>query len=229
VKTTARTIAETVRLSKNPEKENHIENLLIKTVVINSAVPVCFCTCYHMKFITGIDRNQAVLFPVTLDETVDRDNEVRLIDMFVDSLSLQHFGFKTEFAENGRPAYHPSDLLKLYIYGYLNKTRSSRDLEKETKRNIEVIWLLKGLKPDHNTIANFRRDNPKAIKKVFRATVEMAKHFDLIGGKLIAGDSTKLRAQNSKKKQFQPKKDQSSHCVHRAKTRRIQQATFRSR
>ena len=159
-----------------------------------------------MKFITGIDRNQAVLFPVTLDETVDRDNEVRLIDMFVDSLSLQHFGFKTEFSENGRPAYHPSDLLKLYIYGYLNKTRSSRDLEKETKRNIEVIWLLKGLKPDHNTIANFRRDNPKAIKKVFRATVEMAKHFDLIGGKLIAGDSTKLRAQNSKKNNFNQKK-----------------------
>jgi transposase len=107
-----------------------------------------------------------------------------------------------DFIENGRPAYHPSDLLKLFIYGYLNKIRSSRDLEKECRRNIEVMWLLKFLKPDHNTIANFRKDNPKAIKKVFRATVQIAKHFDLIGGKLIAGDSTKLRAQNSKKNNY---------------------------
>ena len=111
-----------------------------------------------------------------------------------------------EYVENGRPAYHPSDLLKLYIYGYLNKTRSSRDLEKKCKRNIEVMWLIKGLAPDHNTISNFRRDNPKAIKKVFRATVQIANHFDLIGGKLIAGDSTKLRAQNSKKNNFNQKK-----------------------
>ncbi len=107
-----------------------------------------------------------------------------------------------DFIENGRPAYHPADLLKLFIYGYLNKIRSSRDLEKESKRNIEVMWLLGCLKPDHNTIANFRRDNPKAIKKVFRTTVQIAKHFDLIGGRLIAGDSTKLRAQNSKKNNF---------------------------
>ena len=161
---------------------------------------------YSMKFITGYDRNQITLFPVSLEQSVDEDNEVRLIDLFVDSLSLQDYGFKTEFIENGRPAYHPADLLKLFIYGYLNKTRSSRDLEKECKRNIEVIWLLKGLKPDHNTIANFRRDNPKAIKKVFRATVELAKNFDLIGGKLIAGDSTKFRAQNSKKNNFNQKK-----------------------
>jgi hypothetical protein len=96
----------------------------------------------------------------------------------------------------GHPAYHPSDLLKLFIYGYLNKIRSSRDLEKECKRNIELMWLIKCLRPDHNTIANFRKDNPKAIKRVFRTTVQIAKHFDLIGGKLIAGDSTKLRAQN---------------------------------
>jgi transposase len=111
-----------------------------------------------------------------------------------------------EYVENGRPAYHPSDLLKLYIYGYLNKTRSSRDFEKECNRNIEVMWLLRCLQPDHNTISNFRRDNPKAIKKVFRATVQIARHFDLIGGKLIAGDSTKLRAQNSKKNNFNQKK-----------------------
>ena len=155
-----------------------------------------------MKFIQGQDRTQINLFPVSLDQIIDADNEVRVIDLFVDSLSIKEYGFRTDFSENGRPAYHPSDLLKLFIYGYLNKLRSSRDLEKECHRNIEVMWLLKCLRPDHNTIANFRRDNPRAIKKVFRATVQIAKHFDLIGGTLIAGDSTKLRAQNSKKNNF---------------------------
>lgn len=155
-----------------------------------------------MKFIQGQHRNQINLFPVSLDQSIDPENEVRIIDLFVESLSIKDYGFRTDFPENGRPAYHPSDLLRLFIYGYLNKVRSSRDLEKECKRNIEVMWLLKCLRPDHNTIANFRRDNPKAIKKVFRATVQIARHFDLIGGKLIAGDSTKLRAQNSKKNNF---------------------------
>jgi len=159
-----------------------------------------------MKFIQGQNRNQIHLFPVSLDQGIDSDNEVRIIDLFVDSLSVKDYGFRTDFPENGRPAYHPSDLLKLFIYGYMNKVRSTRDLEKECHRNIEVMWLLKCLKPDHNTIANFRRDNPKAIKKVFRATVQIAKHFDLIGGKLIAGDSTKLRAQNSKKNNFNQSK-----------------------
>jgi len=155
-----------------------------------------------MKFISGQNRNQITLFPVSLEQSIDADNEVRLIDLFVDSLSVKDYGFRTDFPENGRPAYHPSDLLKLFIYGYMNKVRSTRDLEKECHRNIEVMWLLKCLKPDHNTISNFRQDNEKAIKKVFRATVQIAKHFDLIGGKLIAGDSTKLRAQNSKKNNF---------------------------
>lgn len=155
-----------------------------------------------MKFIKGQDRTQINLFPVSLDQSIDPDNEVRIIDLFVDSLSIKDYGFRTDFIENGRPAYHPADLLKLFIYGYLNKVRSSRDLEKECRRNIEVMWLLRGLKPDHNTISNFRRDNPKAIKKVFRATIQIARHFDLIGGELIAGDSTKLRAQNSKKNNY---------------------------
>jgi transposase len=155
-----------------------------------------------MKFIQGHNRNQTQLFPVSLDQSIDPDNDVRIIDLFVKSLPLKSYGFRVDFAENGRPAYHPSDLLKLFIYGYMNKVRTSRDLEKECKRNIEVMWLLNCLKPDHNTIANFRRDNPKAIKKIFRATVQIAKHFDLIGGKLIAGDSTKLRAQNSKKNNY---------------------------
>ena len=114
--------------------------------------------------------------------------------------------FKSDFIENGRPAYHPGFLLKLFLYGYLNKVRSSRDLEKECKRNIEVMWLMQSLAPDHNTIANFRKDNRRGIRKVFRATVKLAKSFDLIGGKLVAGDSTKLRAQNSKKNNFNAKK-----------------------
>jgi transposase len=159
-----------------------------------------------MKFITGQPRQQTNLFPISLEESIDANNEVRVIDLFVDSLSLKEYGFDMEFIENGRPAYHPGDLLKLYIYGYMNKVRTSRDLEKECKRNIEVMWLLKCLQPDHNTISNFRRDNPAAIKKVFRATVQIAKHFDLIGGKLIAGDSTKLRAQNSKKNNYNQEK-----------------------
>ena len=159
-----------------------------------------------MKYITGQDRNQIPLFASSMEAAIASDNEVRLIDVFVDSLKLEGFGFKFDFIENGRPAYHPSVLLKLYIYGYMNRIRSSRALEKECGRNIEVIWLLKGLDPDHNTISNFRKDNSKAIRKVFRATVQIAKHFDLIGGQLVAGDSTKLRAQNSKKNNFNPKK-----------------------
>ena len=155
-----------------------------------------------MKYIQGQNRAQTFLFPVSLDDAIDPDNEVRIIDLFVDSLKLDEYGFKVYFVENGRPAYHPSELLKLYIYGYMNKVRTSRDLEKECKRNIEVMWLLNNLKPDHNTISNFRQNNPKAINRVFRETVRVAKHFNLIGGSLIAGDSTKFRAQNSKKNNF---------------------------
>jgi transposase len=153
-----------------------------------------------MKFIQGKDRDQTEFF--CLNQAVSQDNEVRLIDLFIGSIKLSDFGFNMNFIENGRPAYHPSDLLKLFIYGYLNRIRSSRQLEKECKRNIEVMWLMKGLVPDHNTISNFRKDNPKAIRKVFHATVALAKNFDLIGGKLLAGDGTKLRAQNSKKNNF---------------------------
>jgi transposase len=159
-----------------------------------------------MKYIKGQNRSQTYLFPHTLDDAISEDNEVRLIDVFVNGLALESFGFQIDHGENGRPAYHPGDLLKLFIYGYMNKIRSSRRLEKESKRNIEVMWLLGSLQPDHNTISNFRRDNSKAIRKVFQETVKMAKYFDLIGGTLIAGDSTKLRAQNSKKNNFNQKK-----------------------
>jgi len=160
-----------------------------------------------MNYITGFDRSQATLFPQAIDELIKDDNPVRFIDVFVDSLPITDLGFKDVRQNvNGRPPYHPSDLLKMYIYGYMNKIRSSRDFEKECKRNIELMWLIKGLAPDHNTISNFRKDNPKSIKKVFRQTVEIAKNLDLIGGILIAGDGTKLRAQNSKKNNYNQKK-----------------------
>ena len=159
-----------------------------------------------MKYILGTDRTQTSLFPISLDDTVEDDNSVRAIDQFVENLNLKAMGFRLDFIENGRPAYHPKVLLKLYIYGYMNRTRSSRVLEKECRRNIEVMWLLESLTPDHNTISNFRKDNPKAIKKVFFATVQIARNFGLIGATLIAGDSTKLRAQNSKKNNYNQKK-----------------------
>ena len=159
-----------------------------------------------MKFIQGENRNQIELFPISIDHAIPEDHEVRLVDLFVDSLPLEKYGFRVDYPENGRPGYHPGCILKLFLYGYMNKVRSSRDLEKETHRNIEVIWLLNRLHPDHNTISNFRRDNQAAIKKVFRETVTMAKRFNLIGGKLIAGDSSKFRAQNSKKNNYNQKK-----------------------
>jgi transposase len=159
-----------------------------------------------MKYIQGQNRSQTYLFPVSIDDAIDAENEVRLIDIFIDSLALEDYGFQIEHTENGRPAYHPGDLLKLFIYGYMNKIRSSRRLEKESKRNIEVMWLLGSLQPDHNTISNFRRDNPRAIKKVFIETVKIANYFNLIGATLIAGDSSKFRAQNSKKNNFNEKK-----------------------
>ncbi|MES2662384.1 MAG: IS1182 family transposase [Pseudomonadota bacterium] len=155
-----------------------------------------------MQFIEGKNRDQSILFPQSLDQLLSADNEVRIIDLFVESIKLEDFQFTIKVTKEGRPAYHPKDLLKIFVYGYLNHIRSSRQLEKECHRNIELMWLMKQLTPDHNTISNFRRDNEKAIRKVFRYTVSIAKQFDLIGGKLVAGDSTKLRAQNSKKNNF---------------------------
>lgn len=159
-----------------------------------------------MQYIQGKNREQSVLFPQSLDEIISADNEVRIIDLFAESINLADFKFVTKNAIEGRPAYNPKDLLKLFVYGYLNAMRSSRVLEKECYRNVEVMWLMKQLAPDHNTIANFRRDNQKAIRQVFRHTVSIATQFNLIGGKLIAGDSTKLRAQNSKKNNFNESK-----------------------
>lgn len=155
-----------------------------------------------MKFKQAFQRDEPPCGGASLEELIAPDNEVRLIDAFVDSLRLEELGFRIDFPDNGRPAYHPAVLLKLLVYGYLNRIRSSRCLERECRRNLEVMWLLGQLAPDHNTIANFRKSNSKAITKVFRATVKMAQHFELIGGELLAGDSTKLRAQNSKKNNY---------------------------
>lgn len=160
-----------------------------------------------MSYITGIDRTQTALFPTTIDDSIEHDNPVRFVDTFVNNINVVEFGYKDVRQNiNGRPPFNPTDLLKLYIYGYMNRIRSSRTLEKECKRNIELIWLMKGLVPDHNTIANFRKDNPKAIKKVFQQTVKLAKNLDLIGGVLLAIDGTRLRAQNSKKNNFNERK-----------------------
>lgn len=159
-----------------------------------------------MQYIQGKNRTQSILFPENLDQIIDQENEVRIIELFVESINPADFKFVMKTSIEGRPAYNPKDLLKLFVYGYLNQIRSSRALEKECKRNIELMWLMKELAPDHNTISNFRRDNEKAIRKVFRYTVSIAKQFDLIGGKLVAGDSTKLRAQNSKKNNFNERK-----------------------
>ena len=142
-------------------------------------------------------RNQQKSTPAFASSIVDaigKDNENRLIDLFVNSLLLSDFGCTFDFVENRRPAYLPSDLHKLFFYRYLNRMRSSRTLEKECNRNIELMWLLKGLVPDYNTIANFRKNNPKIIARVFCATVKLAAHFELIGASLVAGNSTKLRA-----------------------------------
>lgn len=158
-----------------------------------------------MEYRQGQSREQLTLYTTCLDDMVPEDNSVRFIDQFVELLNMEELGFRTK-ASQGRPPYHPADLLKLYIYGYMNRMRSSRHLEKECQRNLEVIWLLKNLKPDHNTIARFRKENPTAIRRVFRQSVSLARNFNLIGGELIAGDSTKLRAQNSKKNNYNKKK-----------------------
>ena len=155
----------------------------------------------------GSDRNQLLLLPPTLDEYIGEDNPVKVIDVFVNSLDLKKTGFKNSIPlEKGCPPYNPGDLLKLYLYGYLNRIRSSRKLEKECTRNIEVIWLLNQLRPRYRTIAYFRSHNLKAIKSVFRQFVVMMKKWDLIAGDLLAVDGSKFRAVNSKKNNFNQQK-----------------------
>ena len=151
------------------------------------------------EHVTGTHRSQTVLFPDTIEQYVEKENAVRFVDAFVDSLNLEKLGFKHSIlAETGRPSYDPSDLLKLYIYGYLNQVRSSRKLEKECHRNVEVMWLMKKLAPDHKTIADFRKDNVDCIKGVFKEFVFLCRNLDLYGAQLVAIDGTKFKAVNSR-------------------------------
>ena len=156
-----------------------------------------------MPHIAGHDRSQLLLLPESLDDYVGPENPVRFIEAFVEGLDLPAAGFaRVEPEETGRPGYRPADLLKLYIYGYLNRIRSSRRLEAETHRNIEVIWLLRHLKPDFKTIADFRRDNRKAFRPVFRQFVLLCKQLDLFGRELLAVDGTRIKAVNNKDRNF---------------------------
>lgn len=156
-----------------------------------------------MAHIEGADRSQTLLLPEAVDDYVGADNPVRFIDAFVDELDLEKAGFaRVNSKATGRPGYHPADLLKLYIYGYLNRIRSSRRLEAETHRNIEIIWLLKRLQPDFKTIADFRRDNRKAFKQVFREFVALCRQLDLFGRELLAVDGTRIKAVNNKDRNF---------------------------
>lgn len=155
-----------------------------------------------MSHIVGHDRSQTLLLPESLDEYVGAENPVRFIDAFVDGLDLAAAGFARVIPKTARPAYAPADLLKLYIYGYLNRVRSSRRLEAETHRNIEAIWLLRHLKPDFKTIADFRRDNRKAFRPVFRRFVLLCRQMDLFGRELLAVDGTRIKAVNNKDRNF---------------------------
>ena len=156
-----------------------------------------------MAHILGHDRSQLLLLPEAVDDYVAADNPVRFIEAFVDGLDLAALGFiGTVPKATGRPGYAPADLLKLYLYGYLNRVRSSRRLEAETHRNIEVIWLLRHLKPDFKTIADFRRDNRKVFRSVFRQFVLLCKQLDLFGRELLAVDGTRIKAVNNKDRNF---------------------------
>jgi transposase len=160
-----------------------------------------------MGFVQGVDRDQLVMFPESLDEYIGDDNPVRFIDAFVDSLNLQALGFERAVAqETGRPPYHPGDLLKLYVYGYLNHIRSSRKLEKEAKRNVEVMWLLGKLAPDFKTIADFRRDNGLAIREACRQFTLLCRELELFGGELVALDGSKFKSVNSRERNFTKRK-----------------------
>jgi len=154
------------------------------------------------KFIEGLDRSQGTLFPERLDDYVEEENPVRVIDVFIDDLDVSGLGFKAEPAVTGRPGYHPKMMLKLYVYGYLNRVQSSRRLEMEAQRNIELMWLTGRLAPDFKTIADFRKDNPEAIRLVCREFVMLCKKLNLLSEKLVAIDGSKFKAVNSRDKNF---------------------------
>src|ERR1700676_4143462 len=155
------------------------------------------------RFVEGSDRGQWTLLPECLDDWIDENNPVRVIDAFVDALDLVDLGFEgIEPAATGRPSYHPSVLLKLYIYGYLNLVQSSRRLEREAGRNVEVMWLLGRLVPDHKTVADFRKDNGRAIRKVCARFVELCREMNLLATASVAIDGSKFKAVNNRDKNF---------------------------
>ena len=153
-------------------------------------------------FIEGEDRNQATLFPERLDDYIAEDSPVRVIDVFVDDLDLTGLGFKTISEATGRPGYHPATLLKLYIYGYLNRVQSSRRLEREAQRNVELMWLTGRLAPDFKTIADFRKDNGEAIRLVCREFVMLCRKLELFTEAFVAIDGSKFKAVNNRDRNF---------------------------
>src|SRR5262245_59435295 len=155
------------------------------------------------RFVEGTDRCQSTLFPECLEDWIDENNPVRVIDVFVDELDLTELGFGGVAPEvTGRPAYHPSVLLKLYVYGYLNRVQSSRRLEREALRNVEVMWLTGRLVPDHKTIADFRKDNGRAIQQVCARFIELCRAMGLLTEASVAIDGSKFKAVNNRDKNF---------------------------
>jgi transposase len=155
------------------------------------------------RFVEGVDRGQSTLFPECLDDWIDEDNPVRAIDVFVDALDLAGLGFdRVDPQATGRPSYHSTVLLKLYIYGYLNRVQSSRRLEREAGRNAEVMWLTGRLVPDHKTIADFRKDNGRAIGKVCAQFVALCRTMGLLTQVSVAIDGSKFKAVNNRDKNF---------------------------
>jgi transposase len=155
------------------------------------------------RFVEEADRGQRTLLPECLDDFIDESNPVRVIDVFVDALDLAEMSFdRVEPAATGRPSYHPSVLLKLYIYGYLNRVQSSRRLEREAGRNVEVMWLLGRLAPDHKTIADFRKDNGLALRKVCARFVELCREMGLLATSSVAIDGSKFKAVNNRDRNF---------------------------
>src|ERR1700716_1224518 len=159
------------------------------------------------RFVVGDDRSQSTLFPERLDDYLGEDNPVRAVDVFVDELDLAGLGFGgVEPEATGRPAYHPAALLKIYIYGYLNRVQSSRRLERETQRNVELIWLTGRLMPDFKTIADFRKDNGKAIRGVCREFIVLCRSLKLFSEAIVAIDGAKFKAVNNRDKNFTDRK-----------------------
>ena len=161
------------------------------------------------RFIEGEDRTQVTLLPPCLEDYVEAENPVRVVEVFVDGLDLGGLGFVgVDPAATGRPAYHPAVLLKLYIYGYLNRIQSSRRLEREAQRNVELMWLTGRLRPDFKTIANFRKDNGRAIRKVCRQFIVLCRQLNLFTEAIVAIDGSKFKAVNNRDKNFTPAKMQ---------------------